>query len=374
MTTKHRGFSLVEIMVGLAIGMIGMIVVMQVFDLSEKQKRTTSGGADAQSNGAIALYMIERDARMAGWGMDSAGYAGCSTAYSYCDGSEACGGEEGALAVSFAPLQITDGGTNPDTITIQLYADTNLDTFKYPATTVISKSMPQSSSELNVNSVAGCVDGGMVLVSQAGRCTLMQITQVQDTALKLQHNPGSSGIYNPPANYQNSNNWPAYTAGATLSCFSAPSRGPLHQKVYAIDTASRQLQRTDNTVTPAVTNEPVTAEIFDLQAQYGIAPVNSQTVDEWVDATGGTWANPAPADWKRIKAVRIAIVARSVQYEKPSTPGEACTTTTDAMVSTWASWADDAFSTDDYPDDWRCYRYKAFETVVPLRNVIWGNL
>ena len=374
MKARHQGFSLVEIMVGLVIGMIGMIVIMQVFDLSEKQKRTTSGGADAQSNGAIALYMIERDTRMAGWGMDSAVYASCSTSFSYCDGSEACGGEAGALDLNFAPVRITDGGTNPDTVTIQLYADPNLDTFKYPASTVISKSMPQSSSELNVNSVAGCVDGGMVLVAQAGRCTLMQITQIQGTALKLQHNPGASGIYNPPANYQNANNWPAYTAGATLSCFPPSSRGPLYQKVYAIDTASRQLRRTDNTVTPAVTDEPVTAEIFDLQAQYGIAPADSQTVDEWVDATGATWANPSLADWRRIKAVRIALVARSAQYEKPTAPGEACTTTTDAMATKWASWADDVFSTDDYPGDWRCYRYKTFETVVPLRNVIWGNL
>lgn len=374
MKARDQGFSLVEIMVGLAIGMIAMIVIMQVFDLSEKQKRTTSGGADAQSNGAIALYMIERDTRMAGWGMDSAVYASCNSAYSYCDGSEACGGAAGALGVNFAPVRITDGGTNPDSITIQSFADPNLDTFKYPASTVISKSMPQPSAELNVNSVAGCVDGGMVLVAQAGSCTLMQITQIQGTALKLQHNPGGSGIYNPPATYQNANNWPAYTAGASLSCFPQPSAGPLYRKVYAIDTASRQLQRTDNTVTPAVTDEPVTAEIFDLQAQYGIAPAASQTVDEWVDATGATWANPSLADWKRIKAVRIAIVARSTQYEKPATAGAACTTTTDDMAAQWASWADDVFSTDDYPDDWRCYRYKTFETVVPLRNVIWGNL
>lgn len=374
MRARHRGFSLVEIMVGLAIGMIAMIVIMQVFDLSEKQKRTTSGGADAQSNGAIALYMIERDTRMAGWGMDSAMYASCNTAYSYCDGSEACGGEAGALGVDFAPVRIADGGSNPDTITIRLFADPNLDTFKYPASTAISKSMPQPSSELDVVSVAGCVKGGMVLVSQAGNCTLMQITHIQGKPAKLQHAPGSSGIYNPPANFQNANGWPGYTAGAALSCFPASSNGPLLQKVYAIDTASRQLQRTDNTVTPAVTNEPVTAEIFDLQAQYGIAPVNSQTVDEWVDATGATWANPALADWKRIKAVRIALVARSAQYEKPARAGDACTTTTDEMAAKWASWADDVFSTDDYPSDWRCYRYKTFETVIPLRNVIWGNL
>jgi type IV pilus assembly protein PilW len=23
--------------------------------------------------------------------------------------------------------------------------------------------------------------------------------------------------------------------------------------------------------------------------------------------------------------------------------------------------------------DWRCYRYRSYETVVPLRNVIWGR-
>ena len=24
--------------------------------------------------------------------------------------------------------------------------------------------------------------------------------------------------------------------------------------------------------------------------------------------------------------------------------------------------------------DWRCYRYRSFETMVPLRNVLWANL
>jgi type IV pilus assembly protein PilW len=46
------GFSLVEIMVGLAIGMLAVIVILQVFALSEGRKRTTTSGGDAQSNGA----------------------------------------------------------------------------------------------------------------------------------------------------------------------------------------------------------------------------------------------------------------------------------------------------------------------------------
>ncbi|HVK95151.1 MAG TPA: prepilin-type N-terminal cleavage/methylation domain-containing protein, partial [Noviherbaspirillum sp.] len=62
----RTGFSLIEIMVGLAMGMVSMVVIMQVFSVFEGGKRTTTGGADAQSNGAISLYMIERDVRMAG--------------------------------------------------------------------------------------------------------------------------------------------------------------------------------------------------------------------------------------------------------------------------------------------------------------------
>jgi type IV pilus assembly protein PilW len=118
------------------------------------------------------------------------------------------------------------------------------------------------------------------------------------------------------------------------------------------------------------TNEVITPEIVDLQAQYGIAPIGSQDVDTWVDATA-TWATPAAVDVKRIKAIRIALVARSAQYEKPA-KGEACISTTQGMADKWSSWA--TFKTTAYPADWNCYQYKSFETVIPLRNVIWSNL
>ena len=373
MTThaNEEGFGLVEVLVGLGIGMMAMVVVMQVFSQSEGQKRTTTGGADAQSNGAIALYMIERDTRNAGWGMQGGQYANCATTFTYCDGSEECGGGTGELAgFSLSSVQITDGGNKPDKITAQFFANPNLDTFRYPANTKLRSTMPQPSSELNVSSTAGCKEGDMVLVQQAGNCTLMQVTTVQDQALKIQHNPGAHGIYHPPANYQNSNGWPAYTTGASLSCFSAPANAPLFQRSYAINSVLRQLLRSDNSVTPATTDEVAAPEIVDLQAQYGVAPANSQSVNEWVDATGG-WVTPNVTDRKRIKALRIALVARSSQYEKPE-PEQACATTTADMVAKWSAWA--KFSTGSYPADWQCYRYKVFETVVPLRNVLWSNL
>ena len=74
----QSGFSLVEIMVGLLIGMLGIIVMMQVFGLFESQKRTTTGGDDAISSGSIALYGIQRMVQQSGWGISSPAVMGCT--------------------------------------------------------------------------------------------------------------------------------------------------------------------------------------------------------------------------------------------------------------------------------------------------------
>ena len=58
---RQAGFTLVEIMVGMVIGMLATIVILQVLSVFETQKRTTTGTADAQTNGSIALYNISRE-------------------------------------------------------------------------------------------------------------------------------------------------------------------------------------------------------------------------------------------------------------------------------------------------------------------------
>lgn len=62
-----QGFSLVEIMVGMVIAMLGIIIMMQMFSLFEGQKRTTTGGDDAQNAGAIAMYGLQQDIQQAGY-------------------------------------------------------------------------------------------------------------------------------------------------------------------------------------------------------------------------------------------------------------------------------------------------------------------
>jgi len=71
---QEQGFSLPEIMIGMVIGMLGIVIIMQMSSLFENQKRTTSGGDDAQNNGAIALFGLSRDIKQAGYGFSSANY------------------------------------------------------------------------------------------------------------------------------------------------------------------------------------------------------------------------------------------------------------------------------------------------------------
>jgi type IV pilus assembly protein PilW len=117
-------------------------------------------------------------------------------------------------------------------------------------------------------------------------------------------------------------------------------------------------------------NTPVISDIVNLQAQYGVsATINSEIVAEWRDATGGTWATPTVANRNRIKAIRLAIVARNSLLEK-DVVSQACTgaATGPARVCAWG--ADINLTGTDVGADWNRYRYRVYEVVVPLRNVL----
>jgi len=74
---RQRGVTLVELMVGLVIGLLATLVIAQVAIVFEGQKRSTTGGSDAQLNGALALQTLQRDIQLSGYGIATGGGAGC---------------------------------------------------------------------------------------------------------------------------------------------------------------------------------------------------------------------------------------------------------------------------------------------------------
>lgn len=365
----QRGISLVETMVGLTLGLLVTVVILQVWSSFEGQKSRTVSGSSAQQSGVLAMTQIEQDVRNAGSGYTDSAAFNCSTIYSYY--------EAGGVAVSpapayaggtLAPVKITDGGAGSDTVAAMRATE-----FLGAIPATITASMPSSSSELNVSRTYGFVDGDVVLAVQGGTCSVMQVTQVQDAALKLQHNPGGSTptTYNPPVNFQNANGWPAFTTGATLM-----KVGQMALHSFTIN-ASNQLVMTDFSVPSASTSSILAADVVKLKAQYGIADAGSQNVNAWVSATGG-WAALDTTESKRIKAIRVVIVARSSKMEG-SDVSAVCTNVSGVVNNGPCAWVDTAADPAPQIDlsadpNWKRYRYRVYQTIIPLRNIIWANL
>jgi len=117
------------------------------------------------------------------------------------------------------------------------------------------------------------------------------------------------------------------------------------------------------------------------------APVKGDgIVDRYVDAATfnallAAAPAPAPTPWANLIAVRIAVVSRSALPEKPSSgkltdPCDATVSEPQWTGSPWAAGLNyktrlDVSSIVAAPDDWKCYRYRVFETTIPLRNWIW---
>ena len=109
----------------------------------------------------------------------------------------------------------------------------------------------------------------------------------------------------------------------------------------------------------------LTRNVIAFRAQYGIAAAGagSTTLEQWVDATGGFAALDA-ATLPRVRAIRMGVVTRSPQREKPNAGGD-CEASLDKPQ---------LFGVEVEPDvaDWQCWRYRVSTVVVPMRNLVLG--
>jgi type IV pilus assembly protein PilW len=371
MTSRQRnqGFSIVELMVATTIAMLTAVVVLQVLNTYEARKRTVTIGNDAEINGAVGLYMVEREVRMAGAGFTTPTGLLCGNGINayYDPDLIADGGAGDTLAV----VQIADGGAGPDSIRV-LRSESDFGVA--PGTIVVA--MATADADITVDGNVGLVDNDLFLAGAADGskiCTLMQMTDDPEptgNGWALAHDSGGSD-YN-PANPATTFTTPIrYEVGDVV--FNLGQLGLREFGVICNDGAAPSLTNACNLVTydavavPAPLTlaavESIASQVVDFQLQYGIAPAGSQTVNDWVDATGG-WAAPSPANQQRIKAVRMSIVTRG-NLER-------------TMVSpdTLFLWDQGTASERSIAltDDQRYYRYKVLTVVVPLINIIWSGV
>jgi type IV pilus assembly protein PilW len=369
MKSRQNGLSLVEILVAVTIGMIGIMIITHVYLTSERFNRSTIGEGGAQTNGLIALFSIEREVRSSGYGIADSSVLGCGEVFwyhnpNYSKNITASSPLERIFAAPvFIETDTTSPFTDPDRITVMFGSDAER---MVPGQI---KSFTAGSNLVDTESKVGFAANDMVLLVGGTGCTLAKVTAVEvDPSQKLQLNPGTP---NNPASW---GSFPtAYGIGDMIINLGATP----HIRRYSI--VAGRLRSTDLLALPggAGTAEvDLTDGIVDLRAQYGKDNgIDNGTVDAAAFAPNDyqldQFSSTTPAnsaEWQQVLSIRVGLLARIGDYEKPNAAGE-CGATTTAP-----SWSGGAFSAIDIatttsPD--RCYRYRVFETTVPLRNMIW---
>jgi len=373
---KHaqHGFSLMELMVGMLISIIGSLVIFQVFSVSEGQKRTTTTGADAQQTGSFAMYQVQRIVRNAGYGFAR----GQNTALLGCQVNAFRSGTKilpatalpapfsSITTVPLSPVLIRSGGaTAPDILTV-IYG--NAVTLGSPvlvqaAPTVTGVSLPNS---------VGIQKNDLLLVFEQNvtACNIVQANGTlgavvaPDVVGVLPSNPLTlGGTYN-------ATSLPTYSSNANILDLgnSGASNRPAFQLLGVNSSnqlVSYDLLNLDGVGTPSAL--PVADNIVNFKAAYGVDTAGADNVvDAWVLPTGtmsaASLSNGTPAaatSISQIKAIRLAIVARSTMRENQT-----------VSPANWSLFSDTPgiTITGTLTTEEQHYRYYVYDVVIPVRN------
>ena len=392
---RNSGFSLVELMVAVVIGLLGTLIMFQVFAMSESQKRTTASGGDAQQNAATALYTIERELRNAAYG-----YAPLIQLGRPVYGWDVPNNQIRPARI-FRPVLITPGAGS-DTIELS-YSNFEGVTHAVP----LGSDWNPNGTTMAISNGSGMKAGDVLIVCDpnvpeaTAPCIQVQITNktsVDDLVIApspatfLRGTETVATVFNPAGGIR-----AALTGNIGARTIPAPylagkTTDP-HTEVYNIgfvtDTArsySVQNGRLMITGDDGVPQEYADG-IVSIRAQYGLDTDLNGSVDKWVNPRGNTgqaFSSFTPnalaaefdisnetttaASWARVRAIRVGIVTRSNNIEKTAVESR-------TSIPLWVNPAGPSDAAPSFSlaatDDHR-YRYTVFDSIIPFRNMIWN--
>jgi type IV pilus assembly protein PilW len=384
---SSAGFGLVELMVAMVIGLLGIVVMMQVFSVAEAQKRTTTGGDDAISSGAISLNGIQRDIQQSGWGISDVRVIGCNVS-----GLLSGGASIPLVPVTINPTGIT-GDANTDTLLV-VYGNGNGavegDLINaQPATNIYGVNAATSFTAPQAGPPVVLADRvfAMPPPPRPPFPTPCNLSMTTITGVNRPNVTVSAGV----AVMQDGR---LYNLGSApvVRAYAIINRALVVCDYVASNCATNPLPSPPPTPSPWVT---IADNVVSLRAQYGrdTAAANMDAIVDVWDQNIATPATPVSnvaaknteaCGLMRASAVRIALVARSSQPEKrldgTLTSGQYVTPATldwagsDALAIAIDATAAAAVAislpnpSGTWPT-WQDFRYKVFQTIIPLRNI-----
>lgn len=369
--TRHaRGFTLVELLVALAVGLITTLAIAQSLIAAQGQQMRTTRGSDAQVNGALALYELQRAVQSAGYGLISQTEGlGCPIRARHADAAEA---QDWLLT----PVLITPGADGaPDRLRVM-----SSDNGRYAVPIKVAIDHPRTAANFFVDTTLGVAPGDLMVAlplpwDETHWCSVFNVTQTGGAGSgQLIHNPGSDGPWNQAGGQTifPEDGYPAFAAGSPPRGTLLLNLGRLLLRDYAIDAGQALvLSELDSARGANAETGELFPHIVQLQALYAKDSDGDGAVDRYDDV------QPTDAaGWAQVLGLRLAVVARSAQAEREAVTLDSPSWRLGRGVSVPGSSAcgDDRclpLRLDILPEGWQHYRYSVFETLVPLRNRIW---
>jgi type IV pilus assembly protein PilW len=363
--SNTQGFSLVELLIAMTIGIIAVSAALSALKVNEGQKRTTSAVNDINQAGSYAIYQMDQAIRSAGTGLahEVATGLGLPSAYG-CTLNIAKNGvriaPQNALPVPInktsgslrlAPVLIHNGAiTNGGDVIITASGASGLaevpTKFSNAGTSNTVLNL-ENNVNFNANDIVLLVD------TNSTNCFISQVDS-GFTASQANDPIGLSGNYY-AAKISN-------TDIATADAYVLNLGQSPNFNIFTVDTSNNLFSY--NMFEPPASNSNIPnpniliSNVFQMKAIYGIDDGSGLT---WVRPTGAYAIGNVRSDIAKIasiKAIKLALIMRTDLAEKEAISPTRFTIFDDTNVSFNVA----------IPSEERNFHYQVFETTIPVRN------
>jgi prepilin-type N-terminal cleavage/methylation domain-containing protein len=323
-TKPEQGFTLVELMISMAIGLTVMAAMASMFNTAMTSTMLVTQRTETQQNMRAGLDLMVKDLSLAGAGLPSGGIqlptgTGSSLSKFGCDQSGAChvvsynyvanymygllpgysNGVEGGAAIPAAPAPAIN-----DSVT-SIYCDYNFPLFEYLITFVgatggsitLAPNPIYSPAPAAINSNGGIQVGDLIMLSNSLGTAVGEVTNITTTSITFANldplNINQSGAAsNNIAAISGGTNTVAYRLFAVTYYLTVPGAGQ-----------TPRLMRQVNGLTPV----PVADDIINLQIAYDVYNTTTSALD-------ANQANPIAAGESpnNIQKINLVVMGESI--------------------------------------------------------------
>lgn len=390
--TLQRGLSIVEMMVGVAVGLIATTVIMHTYSSSEMYRRNLTGTGDAVQSAAIAAQRIDLTLQGAGAGLvRSKVNWGCRLLVNYSGNAVLPRGatfpapfEGVGTTLRLMPLAVQSGsGSRSDVIVTMASASASGNqAMEFSSASggvnIVSSYAPPLGVALSAGASASDYDLFLAIpqdpLGDIGDCRIVQAATTFATTFA---SDGTLGLKVADAPLTIPLNVATY--GAIDATILARAPAALHLGLradprFAMLGVNEDKELVLYDLLNRNDSQVLAENVFLMKVRYGLdngvgGTINDNAVDEWVSPGESGWTIGELMDGKRetaqkigfIKAIRIAVVMRSSQKVNTDASTSSIDLFQDLATSRRFSYT---LSTEE-----KAYQYQVYEWVIPLRNM-----